>query len=69
MARPEITGQKIADADEAFAYELPEFCRLHRMSMRMFYKLKAEGRAPRIKYLGRKPIITREAAREWRMAD
>lgn len=68
MARPEITGQKIADA-EPFAYDLPEFCRLHRISMRLFYKLKAEGRAPRIKYLGRKPIITREAAREWRMAD
>jgi hypothetical protein len=48
MARQGVTGHKnnIAKPDvPRAAYTIPEFCITHRMSERMYYKIRAEGLA------------------------
>jgi hypothetical protein len=52
------------DPDTA-ADPIPEFCRQHRLSVALYYKLPKEQR-PREIQIGRKKPITREAAAEWR---
>ena len=44
---------------------IPEFCRRHRFSVAMYYKLPKDKR-PREIQIGRKKLISREAAAEWR---
>jgi hypothetical protein len=48
------------------SYTVIEFCRAERMSRGMFYKLQAQGKAPRIYYVGNSPRISHEARIEWR---
>ncbi len=47
-------------------YDLREFCESHRISRAHFYDLKKEGLAPRIMKAGRKVLVTKEAAADWR---
>jgi hypothetical protein len=44
------------------------FCEGERISRSLFYKLRREGRGPRLYYIGNKPYISPEARREWRQA-
>ena len=46
---------------------IPEFCRQHRIGVATYYKLPPAQR-PKEMRLGRKVLITREAAAEWRRA-
>ena len=78
MARPEITGKKIAatgvtigrkihhedDVDDADAYSVEEFCRRHRISVQLFYKFRDQ--MPGAFRVGTKVLISREAAARWR---
>jgi hypothetical protein len=67
--RPEITGRKIAPdyaLDTYDAYSVAEFCRRHSISIPLFYKLKAQGKAPVTFYAGVRQLISREAAAAWR---
>lgn len=48
------------------AFTIQQFCNAHSISRALFYKLIKEGTGPRIAKLGRKRIITRESAAEWR---
>jgi excisionase family DNA binding protein len=48
------------------AYTIMEFCRAHGFGRSTFYRLQAAGHAPRIMPVGRRRLITREAADEWR---
>jgi hypothetical protein len=67
MARPEVTGRKVADIDTPLAaYTLAEFCKAHRLSESMYYKLKRAGLGPRECKVLSKILITHEAAAEWR---
>lgn len=43
-----------------------DFCRAHGISRAMFYKLTKEGRGPRTAKVGRRTLISQEAAEEWR---
>ena len=43
-----------------------EFCQEHALSRAMFYKLLREGRGPKAVKLGRKTLVSGEAAQEWR---
>jgi predicted DNA-binding transcriptional regulator AlpA len=43
-----------------------EFCRDNGLSRPMFYKLRRQGKAPRITKLGKLTRISSEAAAEWR---
>jgi hypothetical protein len=47
-------------------YSVAEFCRDHGISRGLFYSLLREGRAPRVIKAGRRTLISREAAEEWR---
>jgi hypothetical protein len=55
--------------DAVDAYSIAEFCRRHGgLSMDMFFKLQREGRGPQVMRVGRRTMITVEAARRWRRA-
>lgn len=48
------------------AYTVEEFCESHRISRAMFYILQSQGKGPRIMKVGRRTLISEEAAKEWR---
>jgi hypothetical protein len=50
--------------DDADAYSIEEFCRRHRLSVQLFYKLKDE--MPPTFSVGKRRLISREAAARWR---
>ena len=67
MARPEVTGRKIAlldVADDADAFTVNEFCARHRFSVQLFYKNRKQ--MPRTFNVGRRVLISKEAAAAWR---
>lgn len=47
-------------------YTVEEFCFAHRISITSFYELAKEGLGPDVIRIGRKPLISRESAAEWR---
>src|SRR4051794_16257350 len=49
-------------------YSIREFCEGHRLSISMFFKLKAQGRGPRETAVGSRRYITFEDAAAWRAA-
>lgn len=51
---------------EPLAYSVTEFCRLHRFSRAMFYALPEADR-PKIMKVGKRTLISAEAARVWRV--
>jgi len=48
------------------AYTITDFCRAHSISRSFFFKLQSNGEAPRVMRAGRRIMISREAAAEWR---
>lgn len=48
------------------ASTIREFCDDYRISERTFYALQKQGRAPRLMKVGRRTLISQEAAAEWR---
>ncbi|TMK11242.1 MAG: hypothetical protein E6G75_19450 [Alphaproteobacteria bacterium] len=67
MARPEITGRKVL-ADSPAAFSIAEFCRAHRISQSMYFKMRNLGLGPREMAVGSRRLISQEAAAEWRNA-
>lgn len=57
--------QKMEHIDQA-AYSIDEFCKAHRISRPMFYKLAKSNRGPRLMQVGRRQLITMESAANWR---
>lgn len=49
------------------AFTIPEWCKDNCISRAMFYKLAIEGLAPRTMKIGRKRLVSVEAALEWRI--
>lgn len=47
-------------------FDVPGFCAAHGISRSFFYRLLAEGRGPRLMKLGRRTLVSAEAAAEWR---
>ncbi len=47
-------------------YSVTDFCREHGISRGLFYSLLREGRGPRVIKAGRRTLISREAAEQWR---
>ena len=43
-----------------------EFCKMNGISTSFFYKLQSQGKGPRTMKVGKRTLITTEAAREWR---
>jgi predicted DNA-binding transcriptional regulator AlpA len=48
------------------AYSIPHFCSTHSISRALFYLLLREGRAPAIMKVGRRTLISADAAAAWR---
>lgn len=51
---------------ERGAYSVNEFCALHGIGRTMFYQMVKDGTAPKVVKVGRRSLITREAAEAWR---
>jgi hypothetical protein len=80
MARTEITGRKAGlveligrdvghiqnppPNDDFDAFSIAEFCRRHRVSVQLFYKMRDQ--MPATFRLGTRVLISREAATAWR---
>ena len=64
MARPEVTGRKIASTDDPDAFSIEEFCRRHRISVQLFYKNRRQ--MPSTFNVGTRVLISKEAAAAWR---
>lgn len=47
-------------------YSVADFCREHGISRGLFYRLLKDGRGPKTMKLGRRTLISREAADDWR---
>lgn len=62
--------EKDADSSAAglVAYDVASFCRAHCISRAHLYKLLKDGRGPKIMKVGRRTLISAEAARAWREA-
>jgi hypothetical protein len=70
LARRETANRKFADAvDEADldAYSIAQFCARHGLSIQSFYKFKAQGLMPDTFRIGARVLISREAAKRWRL--
>ncbi len=48
------------------AQSIESFCEAHSISRSLFYKLQREGKAPRVMKVGRRTLVTTDAAQEWR---
>ena len=47
-------------------YTVTEFCSQNRISRSLLYKLLKQGQGPRIMKVGKRTLITSEAAEAWR---
>ncbi len=48
------------------AFTIPLFCKAHHLGRSQYYELKKDGRAPVEMTIGRKKLISHEAAADWR---
>lgn len=48
------------------AYTIAQFCADHNISRTHFYQLIKDGKAPRLMKLGRRVLVSAEAAADWR---
>lgn len=60
MSQPKPT------APESLAYTVATFCAARHISRGSFYNLLREGKGPRLMRIGTKPLISAEAAADWR---
>ncbi len=57
---------KASAANERDAYSIPEWCKRNRFSVSFYHKLQKQGLGPRVIRIGRRTLISCEAAEEWR---
>jgi hypothetical protein len=50
------------------AYSIAEFCLRHRISSPLYFKMRKAGRGPREIRIGKKILISKESAADWRRA-
>jgi predicted DNA-binding transcriptional regulator AlpA len=60
------TIAKITGHSAGRSHTIDQFCALEGISRSFFYKLKAQGKAPRIFNVGNCPRISEEARTAWR---
>ncbi|MGB7479871.1 MAG: hypothetical protein WA924_06065 [Burkholderiaceae bacterium] len=48
------------------AFSIPQFCDDHNLSRAFLYKLIKDGQGPRLMKIGRRTLISAEAAADWR---
>jgi predicted DNA-binding transcriptional regulator AlpA len=52
--------------DSQAAFSIPQFCSAHSISRALFYLLLKDGRAPAVMKIGRRTLVSVEAAAAWR---
>src|SRR5262245_29166193 len=52
--------------DDLAAYDIPTFCRKHKISESFYFKLRLQGLAPQTIKLGKRVLISKESASRWR---
>lgn len=55
-----------SNSTPAEAFSIAEFCAAHRICRSTYYKLMESGLAPTQMNIGRRRLISREAAERWR---
>ncbi len=48
------------------AYNVDGFCRAHHISRAFFYQILKKGQGPRLLRVGRRTLISKKAAADWR---
>jgi hypothetical protein len=66
-ARASATLPPIRGPPPLLALSILEFCAAFGISEDFFYKLKRQGQAPRLMKVGKRTMISMEAANEWRI--
>jgi hypothetical protein len=62
-----VTGRRVrSGADPVVTYTVTEFARAHNISVAHFYALRKRGLGPREMVLGRRRLISVDAAADWR---
>ena len=56
----------MSDTISTDVHDINSFCGAHKISRALFYLLVKEGRGPRLMRAGRRTLITKEAAADWR---
>ena len=59
-------GERMRMTVQKQSFSIQEFCKLHDISRSLFYVLREKGEAPRVMKVGRRTLISVEAAAEWR---
>jgi hypothetical protein len=54
-------------SSEVQAFSIADFCKVHSISRAMFYLMLKNGIAPKLMRVGRRRLISSEAATEWRL--
>ena len=62
-----MTRTTDATARDPATYTVTGFCREHNLSRSYLYQLWSEGRGPRRLKIGRRTLISGEAAADWRL--
>ena len=57
--------QQLCNCDPP-VFSVDSFCRAHDITRSFFYSLVKQGLAPRIMKVGRRTLVSREAAADWR---
>lgn len=52
--------------NKEFVFSIKQFCAAHGLSRTLFYTLLKQNKAPRLMYVGRRRMISHDAAAEWR---
>ena len=60
-----VTGISMNDGEKQ-AYSVVGFCKAHEISRGLFYLQHKQGLGPKLMKIGRRTLISAEAAREWR---
>lgn len=62
----EFNSSSTVVPSEPGAYSIEAFCKAHGISRSFFYLLLNRGEGPRLTKVGRRTLISREAAHQWR---
>src|SRR5262245_53982793 len=69
-SRPEITGHRFPLMEPYFSdldsFSVEEFARRNSISVSAFYQMKREGWGPETFFVGKRQLVSREAAERWR---
>jgi hypothetical protein len=65
-ADPQIEQPRARGPPLILALTIPQFCKSHNISEAFYYELQKQGRGPRTMRVGRRRLISLEAAKEWR---